>query len=422
MLSIDDIFQDNIQEETINLSFGVSYLDDLLKWVDKFNNYLLKEESSINTVSSYNDVLKALIEYSELKLKDKKTIAEFSEHDANDFLLWMEDYRINKEHGDVKKRIGYVLAYIQHMQKVGKIDLVKEREDFLSLYTLERDSVQYSISNFEEYYYCDEVPIGSIDNAYVKRYIASLPKAAVSTMMHRRAVLHKLFMFISAETESGIFKNVLKNMKIYKKQKGYLHSSKSFDEAIIKKLMVFIEEYISNPGKFLKRVRATSQYVAYRNTAMVLLMMGSGCRASEALALKFSDIVDEGKKVYKINIRNGKGNKQRSTYIRKELFSEHFNFLLNYTNDPNAYISKNINNRKLNRINLYSYVEWMFEMIDEKSKGLHAFRHEFGSNFASKNGNIKVLQELLGHYSINTTMIYSTVGEKAKEDAIEGLI
>ena len=69
----------------------------------------------------------------------------------------------------------------------------------------------------------------------------------------------------------------------------------------------------------------------------------------------------------------------------------------------------------------------LFEALEKEDKlnniksdsasGLHIFRHLFGSEFAEKNGNIKILQDLLGHSVITTTMIYSKVGEKAKKEA-----
>ena len=60
----------------------------------------------------------------------------------------------------------------------------------------------------------------------------------------------------------------------------------------------------------------------------------------------------------------------------------------------------------------------MLENAGVSQAGLHIFRHHFGSTFASKQGNMKVLQQLLGHVNISTTMIYIQVNDEVLADAV----
>ena len=48
----------------------------------------------------------------------------------------------------------------------------------------------------------------------------------------------------------------------------------------------------------------------------------------------------------------------------------------------------------------------------------HSFRHYFATTLVEKGANIRVVQELLGHSSLNTTQVYLSVTAKHLEEAI----
>ena len=49
----------------------------------------------------------------------------------------------------------------------------------------------------------------------------------------------------------------------------------------------------------------------------------------------------------------------------------------------------------------------------------HSFRHYFATTLAEKRANVRVVQELLGHSSLNTTQVYLSVMANHFEDAID---
>lgn len=54
-----------------------------------------------------------------------------------------------------------------------------------------------------------------------------------------------------------------------------------------------------------------------------------------------------------------------------------------------------------------------------KSIGLHGLRRTFGSHFVMKGGKIKVLQKILGHKSIETTMIYIYLTQDYMQESVD---
>ncbi|WP_457750300.1 tyrosine-type recombinase/integrase [Sulfurimonas sp.] len=422
MIDIESIFDSSKIDNNRQLEHGISLVDDLNRWINNFNKDLKLLDRSKNTLDSYNFTLNAFREYCTIYMPNKTSICDVEVNDCNDFLLWMENYETNKNYGSLKERMK-MLADFLSFSKEGKKDFIEAREDYFQTNFKNREKVEYALCEFEDYYYTNEIPLRNIDNNYIVNYIETLPKASVATMMNRRAALHKFFTYITEETETECFKDVLKKMKKYKKQNGSINESrKVIDEEITERFLDLLERYTDNPKIIQKRIRKNSIEVAYRDAAMILLMYRGGLRVSEALNTRLCDIQDMGD-LYKVNILGGKGNKNRTTYFKKEYFEKYYNFFAQRLLDGD-YLSGNKKGDKMDRRTLYIKVKKLFEKlkeegsIDKEIKGLHIFRHLFGSEFAEKNGNMKILQDLLGHSVITTTMIYSDVGEKSKQKAI----
>ncbi|WP_188109513.1 site-specific integrase [Sulfurimonas indica] len=427
MFNIDGIL--NTKESTVSkrLEHGISLDNDIEIWIKNFLADLHLLGRSRNTIDSYKFTLNAFREYCSVYLGDKKGICDVSVDDCNDFLLWMENYEINKTYGSLKERL-YMLSDFLSFATKHNLDYVELTELYLKQNFKEEEKISYVISHFEDYYYKNEVAFCEIDNNYIINYIASIKKASISTMMNRRAVLHKFFIYMREETDTECFRDILRKMKQYKKQSGKsVKSHKELDQKSINALLEFLDEYVLDPGKLQKRVRKNSVSVAYRDSAMIILMYKSGLRASEALNVKLCDIkpFDDS---YRIDVIGGKGNKNRTTYIKKEYFDGYYEYFKKNLPGENSYLSENTSGKKMDRRTLYNNVKKMFDKLHEEGKieksitGLHLFRHQFGREFAEKDGNIKILQDLLGHSVVTTTMIYSTTGEDAKKNAVEAII
>ncbi|MEA3228829.1 MAG: hypothetical protein U9P38_07140, partial [Campylobacterota bacterium] len=160
MLNIDNIFNNQKLETIDNLESGISILDDLTIWIDRFNSYLLNIDASKNTIISYNIVLKALYQYCEIYISSIEGISYFNELHTNDFLLWMENYRTNRDYGSLKNRVGELLNFIVFSQKDKSSDIFQLRNRYIELLdNAKSQQLNFILDEFEDYFFQNEIEI-----------------------------------------------------------------------------------------------------------------------------------------------------------------------------------------------------------------------------------------------------------------------
>jgi integrase/recombinase XerD len=135
----------------------------------------------------------------------------------------------------------------------------------------------------------------------------------------------------------------------------------------------------------------------YRDKLIIKFLFYTGVRVSELIKIKKNDIIfEEGfVKVY------GKGGKERIVPVPKELLNE----LKDYIN-------------KINTENIFPLSSRQVERIIKntaKKAGIskkvtpHVLRHSLATTLLSKGVDIRFIQEILGHSSLNITQIYTHV-------------
>jgi len=150
-----------------------------------------------------------------------------------------------------------------------------------------------------------------------------------------------------------------------------------------------------------------------RDNAMIELMYATGIRVSEIVNLNINDI-----DLYSATIKvNGKGGKQRiiplhewSVKILENYITNIRPILLkNITNQTSVFISNR--GKRMSRQNFWLQIKKIASNSGITTNlSPHTFRHSFATHLLSGGASIRHVQELLGHSNLETTQIYTHVG------------
>lgn len=151
--------------------------------------------------------------------------------------------------------------------------------------------------------------------------------------------------------------------------------------------------------------RARSRWL--RNRALLEAVYSSGLRASEVVALDWNHIdADLGV----LRVERGKGGKQRVVPIGRDALEA----LAAYRSDwsePRRDESAVFLNLRGTRLNVRSVGRVLDECIRraavQTKASPHALRHSFATHLLESGGDLRAIQEMLGHSSISTTQRYT---------------
>tara|TARA_B100000925_G_scaffold104050_1_gene76707 strand:- start:2684 stop:3577 length:894 start_codon:yes stop_codon:yes gene_type:complete len=269
---------------------------------------------------------------------------------------------INKFHDYIK----YEKQYSEHTIKNYLIDLTQFREKF------------------------DSVDLSSITTTSLQDYISSLHKMGLdtSTIARKKSTISSLFTFFCKK--KIIDKNPCKKL-ISPKRRSKIPTVMSITE--INKLCDIKEK----------------TYQAIRDKAIIELMYSSALRLSETTSLNMSSIDLESK----LLVVEGKGKKTRYLpvgdcalsaikswiKVRKEISDKNENALF-----LNKY-GKRISNRSIQQRIIY----WCKKKSLNYAINPHVLRHTCATHLLESSGDIRAVQEFLGHQDISTTQIYTSV-------------
>jgi integrase len=192
---------------------------------------------------------------------------------------------------------------------------------------------------------------------------------------------------ISSETDSGFLK--LKPTYIESKIPDFL------DEEDLKNAIKYTLTYnpgLMNPTKL---------------KALLTFLFFSGVRPGELLNLKRSDF-EFNQDPIRIKIRLPvKRKKERYTYFPKKIYK----ILLDYF----EFESERINAFNITKAQLRFLMEQIGIHLKKRVYS-HVFRHSAARNWINMGMGVQIVQQLLGHASLKTTMIYTNPNEKMVKD------
>lgn len=154
---------------------------------------------------------------------------------------------------------------------------------------------------------------------------------------------------------------------------------------------------------------AELDWVLARDTAVMLLLYGSGLRIAEALGLKAKDAPAGDRDVLRIT---GKGGKERLVPVLAIVRAavERYMALCPYALDSEAALFRGAKGRPLSPRIIQLAMERLRANLGLPATATpHALRHSFATHLLSAGADLRQIQELLGHASLSTTQAYTEV-------------
>lgn len=153
---------------------------------------------------------------------------------------------------------------------------------------------------------------------------------------------------------------------------------------------------------------ASEPWIAARDTAVFSLLYGCGLRISEALAITGRD---DAARTRTLRV-SGKGGKTRIVPLLPVVNQAVADYLslCPYALGPDEPIFRGAKGGPLKaRLIQYAMAKARGALGLGISATPHALRHSFASHLLARGGDLRAIQELLGHASLSTTQIYTEV-------------
>lgn len=165
---------------------------------------------------------------------------------------------------------------------------------------------------------------------------------------------------------------------------------------------------IASAKRLMDSQEGSAPWISARDAAVFALLYGAGLRISEALSLKRGDVGDT---TDRLEIA-GKGGKTRMAPLLpavRDLILAYLR-LCPYTLDKEAPLFVGAKGAALKARIVQRNMEKLRGALGlPDSATPHALRHSFATHLLGRGGDLRAIQELLGHASLSTTQIYTGV-------------
>ena len=164
---------------------------------------------------------------------------------------------------------------------------------------------------------------------------------------------------------------------------------------------------------------AREPWVLARDAAVIALLYGAGLRISEALGLSARDAPLPGIDAVRVT---GKGGKVRDVPVLPAVSQAVAAYLAACPHplDPEGPLFVGVRGGPLSpRIVQYAVAALRGALGLPESATPHALRHSFATHLLARQGELRAIQELLGHASLSTTQLYTKVDAARLMSAFE---
>ncbi len=157
-----------------------------------------------------------------------------------------------------------------------------------------------------------------------------------------------------------------------------------------------------------------------RNHITLLMLYGLGCRVSELIGLNLQDYHETDRWLAVV----GKGNKERAVPLTDHLNQELKAYIEGarpaLLRDKTSSILINDRGRRPSRVDIWRWLAaWSLKAGFEEPVNPHRFRHGCATALLEAGADLRSIQMLLGHASIQTTQIYTSVTTKNLTETVD---
>ncbi len=255
------------------------------------------------------------------------------------------------------------------------------------------NSIESYRSDIKDFLLFDEKDISSYCTDDLVKYLLALQEAGLvnTSLARKRVALGQFFGFLG-ENDVPIKVDLEQVPRI--------------------KIGTHLPDYLSVDEMFkLLGSLPASSALEIRNKLMMELLYACGLRISELLGLTLHDLNLSERTI----LVHGKGSKQRFVPFvdsLDSLFMQYLNqarpVLLKFK--QSEYLFLNVQGSKMSRMGFWKILRLaVIASGIKKDVTPHTFRHSFATHLLEAGVNLRIVQALLGHASINTTQIYTHV-------------
>ncbi|MDB4104869.1 tyrosine-type recombinase/integrase [Salibacteraceae bacterium] len=153
-----------------------------------------------------------------------------------------------------------------------------------------------------------------------------------------------------------------------------------------------------------------------KHQCIMALLYSAGLRRGEIINLRIEDVkMDRGQ----IFVRGGKGKKDRVTILGDSIKIGLVRYLAEYK--PNYWLFEGPNRKQYSATSVGQIVRTAAKKAGIKKATPHMLRHSFATHLMDHGTDLRLIQTMLGHESIETTAIYTHVSTRDLQKIVNPL-